>query len=64
MDVPLEYVDDVASSIRTFDTGYAFMVSNTGIFLSSHTEKLDWRKSLSDFDVEEIKMLHLTSARG
>ncbi|KKG01714.1 histidine kinase dimerization/phosphoacceptor domain -containing protein [Methanosarcina mazei] len=56
VDVPLEYVDEVASSIRTFDTGYAFMVSNTGIFLSHPTQK-NWigEKSLSDFDVEEIK---------
>ena len=56
VDVPLEYVDDVASSIRTFNTGYAFMVSNTGVFLSHPTQK-DWigNKKLSDFDVEEIK---------
>ena len=56
VDVPLEYVDEVASSIRTFDTGYAFMVSNTGVFLSHPTQK-DWigKKSLSDFNVEEIK---------
>ena len=51
VDVPLEYVDEVASSIQTFDTGYAFMVSNTGIFLSHPTQK-EWigKKSLSDFD--------------
>jgi len=56
VDVPLEYVDEVASEIKTFDTGYAFMVSNTGIFLSHPTQK-DWigKKSLSDFDVEEIR---------
>ncbi len=56
VDVPLEYVDEVASNIRTFDTGYAFMVSNTGVFLSHPTQK-DWigKKSLSDFNVKEIK---------
>jgi PAS domain S-box-containing protein len=56
VDVPLEYVDEIASSIHTFDTGYAFMVSNTGIFLSHPTQK-EWigKKSLSDFDSEEIK---------
>ncbi|MCQ1536173.1 PAS domain S-box protein [Methanosarcina sp. KYL-1] len=56
VDVPLEYVDEVASDIRTFDTGYAFMVSNTGIFLSHPTQK-DWigKKSLHDFDEEEIQ---------
>ncbi|KKH95729.1 ATPase [Methanosarcina sp. 1.H.T.1A.1] len=56
VDVPLEYVDEVASNIRTFDTGYAFMVSNTGVFLSHPTRK-DWigKKSFSDFDSKEIK---------
>ena len=56
VDVPLEYVDEVASKIKTFDTGYAFMVSNTGIFLSHPTQK-DWigKKSLSDLGVEEIR---------
>ncbi|MCC4769247.1 PAS domain-containing protein [Methanosarcina sp. DH2] len=56
VDVPLEYVDEVASSIRTFDTGYAFMVSNTGVFLS-HPAQKGWigKKSLSDFNVKEIK---------
>jgi PAS domain S-box-containing protein len=56
VDVPLEYVDKVASNIRTFDTGYAFMVSNTGVFLSHPTQKT-WigKKTLFDFDAEEIK---------
>jgi methyl-accepting chemotaxis protein len=57
VDVPLEYVDETASNIKTFETGYAFMVSNTGVFLSHPVQK-DWigKKSLSaDFDAEEIK---------
>ena len=56
VDVPLEYVDEVASNIKTFETGYAFMVSNTGIFLS-HPAQKDWigKKSLYDFDAVEIK---------
>ena len=41
VDVSLEYVDEVVSKVRTFDTGYAFMVSNTGILLSHPTHK-DW----------------------
>ena len=55
VDVSLEYVDKVASSIRAFDTGYAFMVSNTGVFLSHPTQK-SWigNKKLSDFGVKEI----------
>jgi len=65
VDVPLEYVDEVASSIQTFDTGYAFMVSNTGIFLSHPTQK-DWigKKSLYDFDEEEIKNAAIDIQKG
>ncbi len=65
VDVPLEYVDKVASKIKTFDTGYAFMVSNTGIFLSHPTQK-GWigKKSLSDFDVEEIKRAAIDIHKG
>ncbi len=56
VDVPLEYVDESTSKIKAFDTGYAFMVSNTGILLSHPTQK-DWigKKSLADFDIEEVK---------
>ena len=55
VDVPLEYVDDVVSDIQAFDTGYAFMVSNTGIFLSHPTNK-EWigKKSLGDFESEDV----------
>lgn len=56
VDVPLEYVDESASKIKAFDTGYAFMVSNTGILLSHPIQK-EWigKKRLSDFDNEEIR---------
>ena len=55
VDVPLEYVDEVVSKVRAFDTGYAFMVSNTGVLLSHPTRK-DWigKKSLYDFNSKEI----------
>ncbi len=55
VDVPLEYVDEVVSEVRAFDTGYAFMVSNTGVLLS-HPARKDWigKKSLYDFNSEEI----------
>ncbi len=55
VDVPLEYMDEVVSEIRAFDTGYAFMVSNTGVLLS-HPARKDWigKKSLYDFNSEEI----------
>jgi two-component sensor histidine kinase/methyl-accepting chemotaxis protein len=56
VDVSLEYVDEVVSEVSTFDTGYAFMVSNTGTFLSHPTHK-DWigEKSLRDFGGEELE---------
>jgi len=56
VDVSLEYVDEVVSKVRTFETGYAFMVSNQGILLSHPTHK-DWigKKNLYDFDEEEIR---------
>jgi len=56
VDVSLEYVDEVVSEVRTFDTGYAFMVSNTGTFLSHPTRK-KWigEMSLHDFEGEEVK---------
>ncbi|MDY9926087.1 histidine kinase dimerization/phosphoacceptor domain -containing protein [Methanosarcina sp.] len=65
VDVSLDYVDEVASSIRTFDTGYAFMVSNTGILLSHPTHK-DWigKKHLSDFEGQEIKKAALDIKNG
>ncbi len=55
VDVPLEYVDEVVSKVRAFDTGYAFMVSNTGVLLSHPTRK-DWigKKTLYDFNSKEI----------
>ena len=56
MDVSLEYVDEVVSKVRTFDTGYAFMVSNSGVILSHPTHK-DWigKKDLYDFGGEELE---------
>ncbi len=56
VDVSLEYVDEVVSEVRTFDTGYAFMVSNTGTFLSHPTHK-DWigEKGLHDFEGEGLE---------
>ncbi|MGB9928734.1 MAG: cache domain-containing protein, partial [Methanosarcina sp.] len=55
VDVPLAYVDDTVSEVRAFDTGYAFMVSNSGILLS-HPARKDWigKRSLYDFNSREI----------
>jgi PAS domain S-box-containing protein len=56
VDVSLEYVDEVVSKVRTFDTGYAFMVSNEGTLLSHPTHK-DWigKKNLYNFSGEELR---------
>lgn len=55
VDVSLDYVDEVVSEVRTFETGYAFMVSNTGVLLS-HSMHKDWigKKNLSDFEGDEL----------
>ena len=55
VDVPLEYVDEVVSKVRAFDTGYAFMVSNTGVLLSHPTRK-DWigKRTLYEFNSKEV----------
>ncbi|WP_440948484.1 histidine kinase dimerization/phosphoacceptor domain -containing protein [Methanosarcina sp. T3] len=55
VDVSLDYVDEEVSEVRTFDTGYAFMVSNTGVLLSHPTRK-DWigKNNLPDFGGDEL----------
>ena len=65
VDVSLEYVDEVVSKVRTFDTGYAFMVSNEGILLSHPTHK-DWigKKNFYDFGGEELKKASLNIKKG
>ncbi|MGB9941403.1 histidine kinase dimerization/phosphoacceptor domain -containing protein, partial [Methanosarcina sp.] len=56
VDVSLEYLDEAVSEVRAFETGYAFMVSNTGILLS-HPAHKEWigKKSLHDFEGNEIR---------
>ncbi|ATU08816.1 PAS domain S-box protein [Methanohalophilus portucalensis FDF-1] len=51
VDVGLDYVDNTVSSVKAFETGYLFMVSNTGVIISHPTNK-DWisSKTLRDFD--------------
>jgi methyl-accepting chemotaxis protein len=55
VDVSLNYIDDEVSKVSIFDTGYAFMVSNTGLFMSHPTEK-DWigTTTLADLNDPEI----------
>ncbi|WP_370448683.1 histidine kinase dimerization/phosphoacceptor domain -containing protein [Methanohalophilus sp. RSK] len=55
VDVGLDYVDNTVSSVKAFETGYLFMVSNTGIIVSHPTRK-DWisSKTLREFDNPRI----------
>jgi Signal transduction histidine kinase len=55
VDVSLNYLDEEISEVKAFDTGYAFMTGNTGIFLSHPTNK-EWigKKTLYDLGNEEI----------
>uniref|UniRef100_UPI0025D0EB9C histidine kinase dimerization/phosphoacceptor domain -containing protein n=1 Tax=Methanohalobium sp. TaxID=2837493 RepID=UPI0025D0EB9C len=58
VDVSLENIDNIVSDVEIFDTGYAFMSSNTGILLS-HPEKKQWigNKTLYDFDDPKISQM-------
>jgi methyl-accepting chemotaxis protein len=55
VDVALDYIDKDASQIKFLETGYGFVVSNTGLFLSHPTEK-EWigTRSLADFNDPEL----------
>jgi PAS domain S-box-containing protein len=56
VDVELNYVDETVSSVKAFDTGYLFMVSNTGVLLSHPTRK-DWigLRSMANFEIPMIE---------
>ncbi|RNI14671.1 PAS domain S-box protein [Methanohalophilus sp. RSK] len=60
VDVSLNYIDDIVSDIEIFDTGYATVVSRTGILMSHPTEK-EWigQKSLNSFDIPNIRKLRV-----
>lgn len=54
-DVTLDYIDEEISKIKILDSGYAFTVSNTGLFIS-HPFNKEWigGKTLYDFEEPEI----------
>ncbi|WP_319506597.1 methyl-accepting chemotaxis protein [uncultured Methanolobus sp.] len=58
VDVSLDYIDEEVSTVSVFDTGYAFMVSNSGMFMS-HPDEKNWigTKYLADFDDPEINKM-------
>ncbi|MBP2029794.1 PAS domain S-box-containing protein [Methanohalophilus levihalophilus] len=55
VDVLLDYVDEIVSSVTVFETGYLFMVSNDGVIVS-HPVRKDWigYKNLHEFDRSEL----------
>ena len=58
VDVSLDYIDEEVSQVKMFDTGYAFMVSNMGMFMSHPTEK-QWvgTRYLSQFNDPAINRM-------
>lgn len=53
MDVSLDSIDRTVSRVKVFDTGYAFLVSNSGIFVSSPKKEYIGRMSLSELSREK-----------
>ena len=53
VDVSLNDLDANISKIKMFESGYAFLVSNTGIFVSAPDKALIGNKTLSDFAAEK-----------
>jgi methyl-accepting chemotaxis protein len=49
VDKSLTALDQAIKQIKAYDTGYAFMVSNTGIFISAPDKSLIGTKTLADF---------------
>jgi len=52
VDVSLNYLDADVSKIKVFDSGYAFLVSNTGIFVSAPDKTWIGMKTLGDLAKE------------
>lgn len=53
-DVSLGYIDKEISNIKILDSGYAFTVSNTGLFISHPVKEWIGSKRLYDFKEPEI----------
>ena len=53
IDVPLDSLDRTVSQVKVFDTGYAFLVSNSGIFVSSPNKDYIGRMSLDELSREK-----------
>ena len=53
IDIPLENLDQTVSQVKIFDTGYAFLVSNSGVFVSSPKKEYIGRMSLNELSREK-----------
>ncbi len=53
MDVPLQNIDRIVSNVKVFETGYAFLVSNTGIFISYPNKNFIGKMSLFKISQEK-----------
>ena len=53
IDVPLDSLDRTVSQVKVFDTGYAFLVSNSGIFVSSPKKEYIGRMTLDELSREK-----------
>ncbi|WP_440951700.1 sensor histidine kinase [Methanococcoides sp. FTZ1] len=65
VDVSLNYFDEVVSDVSVFDTGYAFVTSNSGKLLT-HPEHKEWIgiRNLDDFGVSEISEMAVDISDG
>lgn len=65
VDVALNSIDEEISKIAVYDTGYAFMTSKSGVFLSHPTNK-DWigTKSLTDINSEGFNQMAADISAG
>ncbi|MBF0484646.1 MAG: methyl-accepting chemotaxis protein [Candidatus Omnitrophica bacterium] len=63
LDVRLDSFDAIVSKVKVFQTGYAFLVSKTGIFVSFPNKKFIGTKTLSQLG-EELKKPDLIHIAG
>ena len=65
MDASLNSIDEEMAKVKVYDTGYAFMTSKQGVFLSHPTNK-DWigTKSLTDIDASGFDQMAADIAAG
>ena len=65
VDVLLDYVDETVSSVTVFETGYLFMVSNSGVIVS-HPVRKEWigYKNIKDLGIPEFVVITSDISEG